>query len=80
MSLRFKKAPTVIRSHAQCMREGRAVRAALATLDSTRAQAFLNTHHAGLSGRPLDLALASQAGLDAVEAVLRAEAGAEIQS
>ena len=57
------------------VRQGRAVRAAQAGLGSTEAVlAFLNTAHAGLGGRPLDLALASDAGLAAVEAAIAEEA------
>ena len=69
MSMRFRKAsfgPKL--SHAEQVRQGRVVRsaqAALVTADAVRA--FLNTHHDGLRGRPLDLAVASEAGLLAVE-------------
>lgn len=51
-------------------RQGRAVRAAqaLGGLDAVRG--FLNTPHATLGGRPLDLAIASDAGLAAVEAAI----------
>lgn len=56
-------------------RQGRAVRSAQAALRSTEAvRAFLNSHHAGLRGRPIDLAVASQAGLLAVEKALAARA------
>lgn len=56
-------------------RQGRSVRSARAALPSTEAvRAFLNSHHAGLSGRPLDLAVASQAGLLAVEKAIVAQA------
>jgi uncharacterized protein (DUF2384 family) len=37
---------------------------------SAEALAFLNQHHEGLGGRPLDLATASEAGLAAVTAAL----------
>lgn len=37
---------------------------------SEAALAFLNTHHDGLGGRPLDIATASDEGLVAVEAAL----------
>ena len=53
------------------IRQGRAVNAARAAFGSTEAVlAFLNTPHEALGGRPLDLALASDAGLAAVEAEL----------
>ena len=42
--------------------------------DSIAVRAFLNTHHAGLGGRPLDLAVASVAGLEAVETAICSEA------
>jgi len=51
-------------------RQGRAVKLAIAALGNTGAMAFLNRHHDGLCGRPLDLAIGSDAGLAAVEAVL----------
>jgi uncharacterized protein (DUF2384 family) len=52
-------------------RQGRVVRAASAALADTAAvRAFLNSHHEGLSGRPLDLAVASDAGLPAVESAI----------
>jgi hypothetical protein len=51
-----------------------ATQAALVTADATRD--FLNNDHAGLGGRPLDIALQSEAGLLAVERVIRGEAGA----
>ena len=68
MSMRFKKAYVPRLSHAEQVRQGRVVKsaqAALVTADAVRA--FLNTHHDGLRGRPLDLAVASDAGLLAVE-------------
>ena len=60
----------------ESVRQGRivnAARIAFADLDAVRA--FLNGHHDGLGGRPLDLAIASDEGLVAVEAVI-AGAGA----
>jgi uncharacterized protein (DUF2384 family) len=56
-------------------RQGRAVRVATAAFGSSAAvRSFLNSHHDGLSGRPLDLAVASDAGLAAVEAAIGVEA------
>jgi hypothetical protein len=56
-------------------RQGQVVRSAQAALGSTdRVRSFLNNHHAGLGGRPLDLATASAAGLVAVEAAIAEEA------
>jgi len=55
-------------------RQGSAVRAAQAALGSVEAvRAFLNSHHERLDGRPIDLAVASEAGLVAVEAAVLAE-------
>lgn len=57
-------------------RQGRVVRAAQAALGSVAAvRDFLNSHHDDLGGRPLDVAVASEAGLAAVEAEVSAEAG-----
>ncbi len=56
-------------------RQSRIVRAAQAALGSVEAvRGFLNTHHQALDGRPLDLAVASEGGLVAVEAAIAAEA------
>ncbi|WP_129790689.1 antitoxin Xre/MbcA/ParS toxin-binding domain-containing protein [Sphingosinicella sp. CPCC 101087] len=81
MSFAFKK-PRIGRtlSTDELSRQGEAVKSALAALGGANALAFLNTHHDGLCGRPLDLAIASDAGLQAVEAVLRAEAGPGLAS
>jgi hypothetical protein len=51
-------------------RQGRILQIAIAALGSTKAVAFLNTHSEPLAGRPLDLAIASAAGLTKVEAYL----------
>ena len=68
MSMRFKKAYVPRLSQAEQVRQGRVVKSAQATLVTAEAvRAFLNTHHDGLRGRPLDLAVASEAGLLAVE-------------
>lgn len=55
-------------------RQGAAVKAAVNSLGSADARVFLNTHHTGLAGRPLDLAVASDAGLEAVETAVCVEA------
>jgi len=74
MNMHFRKARTgPMLSRDEGQRQGRAVKSALAALGSADARAFLNAHHDGLRGRPLDLALASDAGLEAVEAALGAE-------
>jgi uncharacterized protein (DUF2384 family) len=55
-------------------RQGRAVRAAQAALGSVEAvRDFLNSHNDSLDARPIDLAVASEAGLAAVEAAIAAE-------
>ena len=71
MRPRFKQVGPKL-SREEAVRQGRAVQAAHAafhTLDGVRA--FMNTHHDGLEGRPIDLAVASDAGLVAVEAAIR---------
>jgi hypothetical protein len=56
-------------------RQGQAVRTAHAALGTTEAvRAFLNSPHAELGGRPIDLALASDEGLAAVEAAIAEQA------
>ena len=61
-------------SHEAGKRQGRIVKAAQEALGSVDAvRAFLNSHHAALDGRPLDLAVASEAGLIAVEAAIASE-------
>jgi hypothetical protein len=74
-----RSAPTL--SPEALVREGHAVRAAAAALpDAAAVRLFLNSHHAGLSGRPLDLAVASAAGLAAVEAAICIEARRSTES
>ncbi len=70
MSMKFRKAGPRLAPDAQ-VRQGRAVKsaqAALVTVDAVRD--FLNSHHEGLGGRPLDIALRSDADLAAVEAAI----------
>ena len=76
-SFAFRKARTSgpVLSRQESMRQGSAVRSAAAALgDPEAVRNFLNTFHPGLSGRPLDLAVASDAGLEAVESALGVEA------
>ena len=75
MSGPFRRARTgPVLSHDEGKRQGRAVRAAQTALGSVEAvRTFLNSHHAALRGRPLDLAVASEAGLLAVEAAIAAQ-------
>lgn len=71
----FRKAragPVLTRE--ESARQGRAVKAAQAALGSVEAvRAFLNNHHDALDARPIDLAVASDAGLASVEAAIAAE-------
>lgn len=68
-------------SRDEAHRQGQAVRAAAAALsDIDAGRVFLNSHHSGLRGRPLDLALASAAGLKAVETAICIEARRNPQS
>jgi uncharacterized protein (DUF2384 family) len=82
MSVPFKrKARGPILSRDQGLRQSRAVRIAQAALHSTDAvRTFLNSYHAGLRGRPLDLAVASPAGLLAVESAIAAHRLAAVRS
>ena len=64
-----------ILSREESVRQGRAVRSAQAALGSVEAvRAFLNSHDETLSGRPIDLAVASEDGLIAVEAAIARQA------
>jgi uncharacterized protein (DUF2384 family) len=60
-------------SPAEGKRQGRAVRAAQALGDVEAVRAFLNSPHEALGGRPIDLAVASDEGMAAVEAAIDAE-------
>ena len=59
----------------QSVRQGRAVSAALKSLAAADAMAFLNSDQDGL-GRPIDLAVESDAGLASVERLLLQRAAA----
>lgn len=71
----FRKNPSgPVLSRDEGGRQLRAVRAAHAALGDVEAvRAFLNCHHQALDGRPIDLAVASDAGLAAVEGAIAAE-------
>jgi len=61
-------------SRDQGARQGRVVRAAHGALGEVEAvRMFLNSHHDGLAGRPIDLAVASEEGLARVEAAIATE-------
>lgn len=72
MSGHFRKrsdAPRLTRE--EMVRQGRIVNVAQAALaDIVSVRSFLNSHHDGLGGRPIDLAVASDAGLLAAEAAI----------
>jgi uncharacterized protein (DUF2384 family) len=73
-----RKAPALSREEG--VRQGKAVRAAQAALGSVEAvRAFLNSHHEALGGRPIDIAVASEAGLIAVEAAIPAADKGSVQ-
>lgn len=55
-------------------RQSRVTMLAWNTLGSDKAMAFLNAHQETLGGRPLDLAVASAAGCEAVERAIAAHA------
>lgn len=57
-------------------RQGRITMLAWKRLGSESAIAFLNAHDETLGGRPLDLAVASEEGLDAVERAIELRAAA----
>jgi hypothetical protein len=79
MSRRFFKQPKSgpVLTRDEFARQGHAVRAATAAFtDAGAVRVFLNSHHAGLGGRPLDLAVASVTGLEAVEAAIFVASGA----
>jgi len=57
-------------SPAEAERQGRAVRIAIDLLGSAAALDFLNSFDPALEGRPIDLAVESDGGLAAVQALL----------
>jgi uncharacterized protein (DUF2384 family) len=70
----FRKRPTgPVLTRDEGARQLRAVRVAQEALGDVEAvRAFLNCHHHGLDGRPIDLAVASADGLARVEAAIAA--------
>jgi uncharacterized protein (DUF2384 family) len=69
-----RKFTTVRLSPESAARQSQVTLLAWKLLGSEAAIAFLNTHHDGLEGRPLDLAVASAAGCEAVERAINAAA------
>lgn len=66
--MRFRKANVQRLPPDQAKRQGEITKLAFLLLGRETAIAFLNTAHVGLGARPLDLATASDAGRDRVEA------------
>jgi len=69
-AMRFRKANAQRLAPECAQRQGDITRQAFLLLGREAAIAFLNTEHPGLGGRPLDLATASDAGRNSVEAEL----------
>jgi hypothetical protein len=73
----FRKKFTTVRLPADsAARQGKVATLAFLKLGREAATEFLNTFDEALGGRPLDLAVASDEGLRAVEAAIAARAGA----
>ncbi|MBX3564745.1 MAG: DUF2384 domain-containing protein [Sphingomonas sp.] len=74
---RFRKRFDTVRlSPEAAARQGKAATVAFLTLKNRDAMiAFLNTHDDALGGRPIDLAVESDEGLEAVEAALAKRTG-----
>jgi uncharacterized protein (DUF2384 family) len=68
--MRFRKTNAQRLPPEDAKRQGEITRLAFLLLGREAAIDFLNTAHAGLGGRPLDLAIASDAGRNSVEAEL----------
>jgi uncharacterized protein (DUF2384 family) len=66
--MRFRKASAQRLPPADARRQGEITQLAFLLLGRETAIEFLNTAHAGLGGRPLDLAIASDEGRNSVEA------------
>ena len=66
--MNFRKASAQRLPPADARRQGEITQLAFLLLGREAAIAFLNTAHAGLGGRPLDLAIASDEGRNSVEA------------
>ena len=66
--MRFRKTSAQRLPPDDARRQGEITQLAFLLLGREAAIAFLNTAHAGLGGRPLDLAIASDEGRNSVEA------------
>ena len=69
-AMRFRKSNAPRLDREQARRQGEITRTAFLLLGREAAILFLNVHNAQLSGRPLDLATASDEGRNSVEAEL----------
>lgn len=78
-AMRFRRADAPRLEPNSARRQGEIARLAFQVLGREQAIAFLNTAHAGLGGRPLDLAIVSEEGRATVAAELGrlANAGSE---
>lgn len=68
--MRFRRSNAQRLAPDQAKRQGDITQLAFLLLGRDAAIAFLNTEHAALGGRPLDIAMASDEGRNAVEAEL----------
>lgn len=68
--MRFRRSNAQRLPPENAKRQGDITQLAFLLLGRDAAIAFLNTEHAGLGGRPLDIAMASDEGRNAVEAEL----------
>jgi uncharacterized protein (DUF2384 family) len=76
---RWKRSPVAVLSTDQKERQSRVIAAAFAALASPEAvRDFLNAHDGELDARPIDLAVQSAAGANAVEKILERRAAALI--
>ena len=78
----FKRRPSASHlSRDEMIRQGRIVNVAQAALaDFASVRTFLNSHHEQLGGRPIDVAISSVEGLDAVEAAVKRHAASAAAS
>lgn len=77
--IRGKRWSQPVPSYDESRRRRRAMQAAQTSLGDD-ADAFLNRHHSGLAGRPMDFAMASNGGLAAVETAICVEARRGVES
>lgn len=68
--MRFRRSRATPLEPGKARRQGEITQLALLLLGREGAMDFLNSEHAGLGARPLDLAIATAEGRDLVEAAL----------